>query len=362
MNTAETLLARSPAARLGRRIAVALSASTQRHRFLHAMAATILLLALAVGVQTGNMPDFSVLKEYGQFLFIAFAIFACALAVVRLLWLACVEKHPAPLGAFLSTFVRIFGDRERLANGVNGMAVLIVFSSAFSVLKGAIVLLSPFGWDRTLSHIDRLLAFGSDPYQRLWWLVESHWAVTIFNFAYNLWFFLLLGTMFAAAFTSRDTALRHQFLSALMLTWTIGGFFIAMAVSSAGPCYFARLGLGNTYKPLTDALAAATREYPVWALATQDALWRGYIHPGAGSIGISAFPSMHVATAMLLALYWRRRLGLAGILMWVFAGLIFVGSIVLGWHFAVDGIGGAAIVLACWKVGGCCFGHFAEEP
>jgi hypothetical protein len=49
MNTAETLLARSPAAQFGRRIAVALSASTPRHRLLHAMAATILLLALVVG-------------------------------------------------------------------------------------------------------------------------------------------------------------------------------------------------------------------------------------------------------------------------------------------------------------------------
>lgn len=325
------------------------------------MAATILLLALVVGAKTGNMPDFSVLREYGKFLFIAFAIFACALAVVRFLWLACVERHPAPLGSFLSTFVRFFGDEERLANGLNGTAVLIVFGSAFSVLKGAIVVLSPFGWDRTLSHIDRILAFGGDPYQRLWWLVESHLAVTTFNFAYNLWFFLLIGTMFAAAFASRDSALRHQFLSTLMLTWTIGGFFLAMAVSSAGPCYFARLGFGNTYKPLMDALASTARDSPVWALVTQDALWRGYIHPSAGSIGISAFPSMHVATAILLALYWRRRLSLAGPFMWVFAGLIFVGSIVLGWHYAIDGLGGAAIAVLCWKTGGYFFGRFAEE-
>lgn len=361
MSIVETLFARLPAARFGRRMAAALSASTRRHRFLHALAVIILLLALAVGTKTGNMPDFGVVEEYGKFLFIAFALFACGLAVVRFFWLACVERHPAPLDAFFSTFVSFFGNIERLANGVNGLAALVVFSSAFSVLKGAIAVISPFSWDRTLSDIGRMLAAGGLPYEFLWWLVENHFALMMFNFAYNLWFFLLLGTMFVAAFACRDTALRHQFLATLMLTWTIGGFFIAAAVSSAGPCYFARLGLGDTYQPLMDALAAATRDLPIWAIATQDALWKGYLNPGAGSIGISAFPSMHIATAVLFALYWRRRSSLAGPLMWAFAGVIFVGSIVLGWHYAVDGIGGAAIALLCWKMGGHFFGRFAEE-
>lgn len=324
------------------------------------MAAATLLLALAVGAKTGNMPDFGVLREYGGYLFIAFALSACGLAVVRFFWLACVEKNPAPLRAFLVAFARLFGDVERIANGANGLAVIIVFSSGFAVLKGAIAVLAPFQWDRALASVSRLLAFGRPPYERLWWLVESHVAVSGFNFAYNLWFFLLLGTIFAASFARRDDALRHQFLAALMLTWTIGGFFLAMAASSAGPCYFSRLGLGNSYQPLMDALAAASRDYPVWALSTQNALWRGYVDPSSGSVGISAFPSMHVATAMLLALYWQRRTAMAGWLLWAFVAIIFVGSIVLAWHYAVDGIGGALIVLPCWKVSGYAFGRYAE--
>ena len=44
-------------------------------------------------------------------------------------------------------------------------------------------------------------------------------------------------------------------ITALGLAAIVGGFLIAMAVSSAGPVYVARLGLGDAYVPLTDALA-----------------------------------------------------------------------------------------------------------
>lgn len=343
-------------------MATALGAATRRHRFLHAVALGALLLAAGVGAKTGNRLDFETVEQFGGYLFLAFALFGCGFAVVRFLWLALVERDPAPLGAFCGSFVRFFGDIERIANGINGMAVVLAFSTAFGVLKGAIAILSPFAWDRALSQADRFLAFGRAPYERLWALVDNHFAVATFNDAYNFWFFVLLGTLFTAVFARRDTTLRHQFLAAFMLTWIVGGFFVAMAVSSAGPCYFARLGLGGDYQPLMDALASATRDYPVWALATQDALWKGYLDPSAGSVGISAFPSMHIATAMLFALYWQRRSAAAGALTWIFASMIFIGSIVLGWHYAVDGIGAALIVLPCWRLAGHAFGRFAEEP
>lgn len=67
----------------------------------------------------------------------------------------------------------------------------------------------------------------------------------------------------------------------------------------------------------------------------QDIVWSGYIGATPGSLGISAFPSMHVAMAVLFALYATRRSRLAGLLMWAFAAIIMVGSVVLGWHYAV---------------------------
>lgn len=353
-----TPLARTAA---GRAFLIALADAFRRHRLLHAMAVCALLLATLVGMRTGNMPDFSVLKEYLQYLFIAFWICGCVFALGVFLHLALVKRDTEPLGTFLKSLGSFFGDAERTANSLNGLAASIAFVSAVGVLKGAIAILSPFAWDKALAHADRILHFGRAPDEWLWFVVQSPFALRMFNIAYNFWFIVLIATVFTACITRNDTKLRHQFLMSFMLVWTLGGFFLAMGLSSAGPCYYERLGLGGDFHPLMQALAAADRIYPIWALGTQDMLWSGYIGATDGSIGISAFPSMHVAIAVLFSLYATRRSRLAGILMWAFAGVIMVGSVVLGWHYAIDGYAGALLSIMIWKACGYFLARFAPS-
>jgi hypothetical protein len=61
---------------------------------------------------------------------------------------------------------------------------------------------------------------------------------------------------------------------------------------------------------------------------------------------------MHVAIAVLLALFGWRRHWLLGIGYSAFAVLVFLGSIHLGFHYAVDGYVAAAMVVAIWWVSG----------
>jgi membrane-associated phospholipid phosphatase len=67
-------------------------------------------------------------------------------------------------------------------------------------------------------------------------------------------------------------------------------------------------------------------------------LWEAYRqHQVAIGDGISAFPSLHVAITVLAAIAaWRvsRWLGIAAA---CYALLIWFGSIMLGWHYALDG-------------------------
>jgi membrane-associated phospholipid phosphatase len=38
--------------------------------------------------------------------------------------------------------------------------------------------------------------------------------------------------------------------------------------------------------------------------------------------------------------------------MWIFAAIIMLGSVVLGWHYALDGYAGILISVAIWKITG----------
>jgi hypothetical protein len=336
----------------GRDFSIVMAEAAWRQRLLYAIALTSLTIAMAVGSVTGNMPDFGVLRTYCFYILVAFWIGGCGFAIFRLIWLAAVERNPSPTRAFCASFGEFFGDARRMADGINAIAALMIFISGFAVLKGAIGIIAPFSWDAALADADRWLHFGRAPHEWLWPVLESPSAVFAINFAYNFWFVALIATMFTAALARNDTALQHQFFISFMLVWLLGGFFIATGFSSAGPCYFSRIGLGAEYQPLMDALEYANQAYPIWALSTQNMLWSGFTGASSGNIGISAFPSMHVASAALFALYATRRSAYAGVIMWCFAAIVMLGSVALGWHYAVDGYAGALITVAIWKAVG----------
>jgi hypothetical protein len=53
--------------------------------------------------------------------------------------------------------------------------------------------------------------------------------------------------------------------------------------------------------------------------------------------------------AVLLALVGYERSATAGRILTFFAVLTFVGSVALGWHYAVDGYVGALMAYAIWR-------------
>jgi len=151
----------------------------------------------------------------------------------------------------------------------------------------------------------------------------------------------------------RDLAKAKRFLLGFALIWIVLGIFLATIFSSAGPCYARLLTGTHRYDDLFARLDVANGLSPLTAIAAQKYLWiaymRGIILQGGG---ISAFPSLHVAGATLSALaLWERNRAL-GALAWVYMLLIWIASIMLGWHYSLDGyvaVVGAAI---CWAAAG----------
>ena len=60
-------------------------------------------------------------------------------------------------------------------------------------------------------------------------------------------------------------------------------------------------------------------------------------------------PSLHVAVALWLALVIRSYLPRLQFIGWAYFAVILVGSVYLGWHYALDGIVAVMITLACWR-------------
>ena len=95
---------------------------------------------------------------------------------------------------------------------------------------------------------------------------------------------------------------------------------------------------------------------PETGTATREAaayLWAIYSVQGfGGGAGISAMPSLHIATTawIVMAIYIFARRWLAPV-----AGaaiLIFLLSISLGWHYAVDGVVGAVLTIVIYSTVG----------
>jgi hypothetical protein len=219
----------------------------------------------------------------------------------------------------------------------------------FAALKPDIARINPFSWDQQLMQTGLVLGFGKHFWQILQPVFGHPAITTILSFAYAAWFFVMFGCLFSQLISPRTDRLRMQFLLAFAFAWFFGGFVIATIFSSAGPCFYAYVVHGpNPYAPLLAYLNESSRHWPIWTVQIQRDLWHSYV-TGSGDLeGISAMPSMHVTIAVLLALFgWRvsPRLGAA---LTGFACLVFLASILLGWHYAADCIVGAGLAVAFW--------------
>ena len=125
-----------------------------------------------------------------------------------------------------------------------------------------------------------------------------------------------------------------------------------MVFMAAGPIYVQRLTGDTRFAPLSDRLFGLTDpDIPAWRLP--DLLWNAYAkgEPFLGS-GISAFPSMHVALSTLIFLLARgtnRWLGWMGL---AYLAFTLIGSVHLGWHYALDGYASILLVVGFWRFWG----------
>jgi hypothetical protein len=255
---------------------------------------------------------------------------------VGLLFLACRTaivgvKPDRPL---TSLMLSLRGELPTLSKAF-GCALLIGLAMALhGWAKTMIPHVGGYWADPMLADLDHWL-FGQDP----WRLFQVEALGPLFAKIYVTWFPVTFGMMGLLAFSKRDhSVLLTAFVATLIIVGTIGQYVLP----SAGPIFYERIGLGPRFNELV-----ASTDPSVTFLA--DYLWRNYQAGGANlGTGISAMPSLHVTMAVwtMFAAHalWRPLVIPAAI----YALIIYVYSVASGWHYATDGLVGAALAAAIY--------------
>lgn len=269
----------------------------------------------------------------------------------RLLKLTYIDSAPSRFVSLKLEVRSFLSDHDRLVGGLMATGIMVATMVAFAQLKNLIPVLNPYSWDEYFMHLDRSLHFGVQPYRIAHAVLGWNITITLISGMYNFWLFMMYFVLLGACFMRSDSQFRMQFLIAFVFTWAIGGNLLATIFSSAGPAYYALLGLGDNYADLFAILHKHAETGGITVVHSQDLLWQ--LHSGKVSINaISAFPSMHVASSVLMAIFLSHVSRPLGIAASVFALCIMIGSVLLGWHYAVDGYAGALIATIAWFVAG----------
>lgn len=227
------------------------------------------------------------------------------------------------------------------------LRIVVSFSlvqTSHLILKLYVPLINPANNDHLLHQLDRALFFGHDPVHLVVSLFASPFSMRVMDAVYSgFYFFLLWGgvVLFLALFEGRK---RIAFFNSYLLMWQLG-LLVYVIVPSWGPVFVRPHEFAATlqYLPATVYIQSALVEETQSIVAGNYNLVVHYF-------GLAAFPSLHVAVFVLYSL-WARCVARAW-LWWNLAilAIIFLGSMLTGYHYLIDGIGGALIAALCYMV------------
>jgi hypothetical protein len=292
-------------------------------------------------------------------------LYSEGLAAVWLIAAPCVllfvlaHNHMSGRSGSALDIVRAFV-RERWA-GARFLTVLMPFCclalviATYNVFKALLLPSAGFWFGRYISVGDRAI-FGIDAWQLTHRFLPSPWFTQTIDLLYHGWFLPMVVGVTLCSFANPRSLLGWRYLTSYLLLWTVQGSLIAYLLPAAGPALHAAMTQGPSRFHALTAMLATQNSYLVAHGApglTSIGLQHGLIALFGSPVvtlggGISAMPSMHNAMAVLFACgAWSLRRWL-GIVTSAYALLIWIGSVHLGWHYALDGIVACVLTVATW--------------
>ena len=216
-------------------------------------------------------------------------------------------------------------------------AAIILTTHIYIWLKLYMPLLNGRMLDPWVWNLEERVFFGYSPNRFILELFHQPWTLLAVDWSYPKVF---LGGLYAGIIlfpVLLSDRWRAACVTSYVLLWTLGGW-LHVLLPAMGPCYW----YPSIWEPSADwlresfrgqaALLSNYRELTMYRFSPQVAVNPLY--------GIAAIPSMHNASQALLA-FWTMRLNRpAGLLVWGSVALLFLGSVITGWHYLTDGVAG----------------------
>lgn len=262
------------------------------------------------------------------------------------------DRPAAPLRHIMEKAIGDWAIPERMALGLPIVVATSFLFATFTSMKASVGNLVPYYADPFLADLDRTI-HGGDAWQVLHPLLGYPFVTYCLGLVYFAWIPVVFMALAAVAFMRSHRRLRSRYLLSVALCWILLGSIAAMAIASAGPCFYRIFYHADPFGEMTAYFAYAGRYFPMTHIDLQALLIKDGTEPGVQvGNGISAFPSIHVALACLNVLFARHFGRIWFGLAFAFFVLIFVGSVQLGWHYAVDGEASMIGVTGIWWLSG----------
>jgi hypothetical protein len=242
-------------------------------------------------------------------------------------------------------YLRAIGSAGWISDSVRLIVFGFLIIHTYGWIKLTVPIYHPRLFDQQLWDLDRTLMFGLSPNIFFLNLFSQPTVLRFIDGAYARIFLVSLIIAFVFFLSHPSRRIRIAFITGNAVMW-IGGAWLYLLIPSLGPAFvFPDVWLAYARNlPVTHHLQVALMENYRNVIRLRD----GANVPVRIIFGVAAFPSMHVAFQTYVLLWMRRLWKWGQVVFGIFLLLIVLGSLITGWHYLIDGLGGVLLAALCY--------------
>ncbi|MCA1287102.1 phosphatase PAP2 family protein [Salipiger bermudensis] len=267
---------------------------------------------------------------------------------VATLWYVAVSVVLVPVWAVWAELRRGKDVRRAIGNVALVVAAILALHLGFTLFKTTMPAIVPYYADPYLAAFDAWLHANSDPWAVINRVVGPETMLGLAPLYHGPW--LIAAFLFPVILVAcdDDEARIKRYFLLYCASWVVIGNVLALGGMSVGPVFFDRFYDSSRFGLMTLTHRFAGVESTTLG-ALQEYLWQ-MSSAGRESFGtgISAFASVHVSVATVVALYCGERSALLAVPAALLCGAILLLSIWSGYHYAADGYVSVGVMALLW--------------